>query len=273
MVSSKTLTLDKGKFKKGKIHNNDLNVVRDFWDTFVYDDVTAAKNIPGTIEFFQELENYRYKRLEYLPRNIKFSKYKGKKVLEIGCRIGMDLARFAQEGAKVTGIELSNSCIETARKYFTMKNLSGKFLEMNGEDLKFEKQSFDLVYAHGVIQYTPDSRRMAKEIHRVLKDGGETILMAYNQFSWLTLLSKFSAKGLTHEEAPFFEPYSISQFYHLLNQFSKVEISTERFPAKTKLHQGFIAKLYYTLFVGIFDLLPKSWIKPYGAHLLANARR
>lgn len=260
------------------VHTRDYEIkieqIRKFWDEFIYDDVMATNKPVGSKYFFADLESFRYQRLDYLARILDFSFYKDKKILDVGCRIGLDLARFAENGAFVTGIDLSDSCIETARQYFALKGLQGDFLVMNGESMEFEDNSFDLVYSHGVIQYTADPSQMLKEMHRVLRDDGEVILMAYNRYSWLSLLSKFSGKGLTHEEAPFFEPYSIGQFYRLMkNYFSNVEILVERFPTNTGLHRGLLAKMYYAFFVGTFNLLPNAWVRKFGAHLIARARK
>ena len=52
---------------------------------------------------------------------------------------------------------------------------------MNGECMQFPDNSFDVVYAHGVLQYTADTGKMIAEIHRVLKPGGEAIMMVYNR--------------------------------------------------------------------------------------------
>ena len=247
--------------------------IRKFWNEFVYDDVMVTQNPPGTKEFFADLEAYRYERLEHLPRLVDFAAYRDKRVLEVGCRIGLDLARFAGNGALVTGIDLAESCIETARQYFALKNLTGDLLVMDGEDLQFEDQSFDLVYAYGVVQYTYNPERMVREIYRVLRPGGMAILMVHNRYSWLAVLSKLSGKDLAHEEAPACELYSIRQFYRLLDGFSGVEIHPERFPVRTRLHKGLVARLYYTFFVGAFNLLPRPWVRRFGAHLMAMARR
>ncbi len=260
---------DDGKSDPDKV----IEGIRKFWDEFVYDDVKAAQNPGSTKEFFAELEAHRCQRLEYLPQIVDFAAYRGKHVLEIGCRIGLDLARFAKNGAIVTGIDLAESAIETARQYFALNNLKGDFLVMNGEDVHFEDQSFDLVYAYGVVQYTSNPERMVGEMHRVLRVGAEAILMAYNRYSWLTLLSKLSGRDLAHEEAPAFEPYSIDQFHRLLDSFSRVEIHPERFPVRTRLHKGLVARLYYTFFVGAFNFLPRSWVRPFGAHLIVKAKR
>ena len=69
----------------------------------------------------------------------------------------------------VTGIDLADVSIELARKNFALHGLSGDLYIMNGERLQFNHDSFDVVYAHGVLQYTGDIERMIQEIHRVLE--------------------------------------------------------------------------------------------------------
>jgi 2-polyprenyl-3-methyl-5-hydroxy-6-metoxy-1,4-benzoquinol methylase len=250
-----------------------IDRVREFWNEFEYDDVKATEHRVGTKEFFADLEGYRSARLDYLPRVVDFGGYNGKRVLEVGCRIGLDLARFARNGAQVTGIDLAGSCIYTARQYLALHDLEADLLVMNGEDLEFEDESFDLVYAFGVVQYTCNPTRMVGEIHRVLRGGGDAILMVYNRYSWLALLSALSGSNLAHEEAPAFQPYSIAQFRRLLGDFADVEIRAERFPLPTSLHKGLAARLYYGVFVGAFNLLPRTWVRSFGAHLIAKARR
>ena len=250
-----------------------MNSIREFWDTLVYDDTRVLSHPAGTKEYFAELEAYRRERLDYLPDHVDFTAYRGHRVLDVGCRVGLDLARFAREGAMVTGVDIAPRCIETARAFFALNDLEGDFRVMNGEALEFEDGSFDLVYAHGVVQYTENPAKMVGEIRRVLKPGGEVVVMAYNRRSWLSLLSRFSGKSLQHEDAPVFYPFSIGQFRDLLAGFSNVTISPERFPATTGLHKGRAASFYYAALVGLFRLIPRPVVRPFGAHLLAKAAR
>ena len=144
---------------------------------------------------------------------------------------------------------------------------------MNGERLQLPDGSFDVVYAHGVLQYTSNPTAMIREIHRVLKPGGEAILMVYNRYSWLNVMSKLFGVKLEHEDAPVLRKYSISEFRSLLAAFRRVEIIPERFPVRTRLHSGLKAQLYNRLFVDAFNFLPKPIVRPLGWHLMAKAVR
>jgi ubiquinone/menaquinone biosynthesis C-methylase UbiE len=227
----------------------------------------------GTVGFFQELAEYRYDKLRYLPQLVDFSAYRGKQLLEVGCGLGIDLARFARCGALVTGLDLSEISIELARKNLAQQGLAAQLQVMNGEDLDFEDNSFDMAYAHGVLQYTADAQKMIDELHRVLRPGGLAILMVYNKYSWLNLLSKVLRVELEHEDAPVLQKYSIGQFRGMLNSFAEVQVIPERFPVKSRLHQGLRGRLYNDLFVGVFNVLPKALVRPFGWHIMAFARK
>jgi SAM-dependent methyltransferase len=247
-----------------------IPAIRDYWNKRIHD-LEIARHPVGTKKFFKELEVYRFEKLDYLPRVVDFAGYRGKKLLEIGCGVGLDLARFARGGANVTGIDLAAVSIDLAKKNFAFQRAKGNLQVMDGEHLDFDNDSFDVVYAHGVLQYTANIEKMIAEIRRVLKPGGEAILMVYNRYSWLNFMSKLFGVKLEHEDAPVLNRFSIRQFRNMLSGFSRVEIIPERFPVRTRLHHGLKAAVYNGVFVASFNLLPKRLIRPLGWHLMAKA--
>lgn len=247
-----------------------LGAIRAYWNEHIHD-LEIAQHPIGTKEFFEELTAYRFEKLEYLPRLVDFTVYRGKRLLEVGCGVGLDLVRFAQHGAIVTGVDLAEVSIKLAKKNFAFHGVTGDLQIMDGEHLHFNDESFDVAYAHGVLQYTADAKRMIQEINRILKPGGEAILMVYNRYSWLNLLSGLFAVQLEHEDAPILRKYSIDEFRRILRDFSYVEIIPERFPVKTRLHRGLKALVYNSFFVGVFNLIPRSIVRPFGWHLMAKA--
>lgn len=249
-----------------------IPAIRDYWNTRIHDQEIATHPV-GSPEFFQELDAYRFEKLDYLPRVVNFADYAGKRLLEIGCGAGIDLVHFAQGGALVTGIDLAEASIDLARRNFANNQLSGEFQVMNGESLDFSDGTFDVVYAHGVLQYTADARQMIREIHRVLRPGGEAIMMVYNTYSWLSAMSKLTKVDLEHEDAPAFRTFSIREFKTLLQPFSSYRLIPERFPVKTRLHNGLKATLYNQVFVNGFNILPKALVRPLGWHLMAFAEK
>ena len=149
------------------------------------------------------------------------------------------------------------------------QGLAGRFEVADGEQLPFPDNTFDLVYAHGVVQYTADPQRLVEECRRVLKPGGQAIFQVYNRISWLNALGKLMKVGLEHEDAPVLLKFNVAEFRRLLARFSDVRIVPERFPVKSRLHGGWKGALYNGLFVGIFNALPRRLVRRFGWHLLA----
>jgi len=250
----------------------DAAAVRDYWNRHIHDlDVTTHP--VGSRGFFADLDQYHFEKLHHLLRLVAFDGYRGRSVLEVGCGAGVDLARFARGGAEVTGVDLASSAIALARANFQQQGLAGTFEVADGERLPFPDNCFDLVYAHGVVQYTADPARLVEECRRVLKPDAEAVFQVYNRISWLNALSKLMSVGLEHADAPVLLTFSIGEFRRLLAGFSDVKIVPERFPVKSRLHGGWKGMLYNGVFVGAFNTLPRPLVRRFGWHLLAFCRK
>jgi SAM-dependent methyltransferase len=242
--------------------------VRDYWNVHIHD-LEISSRAPGTREFFADLDQYHFEKLHHLLRLVDFNGQRGKRVLEVGCGAGTDLIRFAKGGARVTGVDIAPSAVALAKQNFAQQGLEADLREADGEHLPFADGSFDVVYAHGVVQYTANDRALVDEVRRVLAPGGTAVFQVYNRVSWLNALSKVMNVPLEHEDAPVLKKYSIGEFRRLLDGFSTVRIVEERFPVKSRLHAGWKGTLFNTFFVGTFNALPRAWVRRYGWHLLA----
>jgi len=246
--------------------------VREYWNRHVHD-LDITRHPVGSRGFFDDLEQYHFEKLHHLLRLVAFDGYRGRTVLEVGCGAGVGLARFARGGATVAGVDLAASAIDLARANFEQQGLDGRFEVADGEHLPFPDNSFDLVYAHGVVQYTADPRRLVEECRRVLEPGGEAVFQVYNRVSWLNALSRLMHVGLEHDDAPVLLKFSVGEFRRLLAGFREVKIVPERFPVKSRLHGGWKGAVYNGLFVGTFNALPRALVRRFGWHLLAFCRK
>jgi len=249
-----------------------IDDVREYWNRHVHD-LDITRHPVGSRGFFDDLEQYHFEKLHHLLRLVAFDGYRGRTVLEVGCGAGVDLARFARGGATVAGVDLAASAIDLARANFEQQGLEGRFEVADGEHLPFPDNSFDLVYAHGVVQYTADPRRLVEECRRVLEPGGEAVFQVYNRVSWLNALSRLMHVGLEHDDAPVLLKFSVGEFRRLLAGFREVKIVPERFPVKSRLHGGWKGAVYNALFVGTFNALPRALVRRFGWHLLAFCRK
>jgi phosphatidylethanolamine/phosphatidyl-N-methylethanolamine N-methyltransferase len=101
----------------------------------------------------------------------------GDRILEVGVGTGIN-AMLYPAGCTVTGIDLSDSMLEKARERVARNGLSNvRLLEMDAADLKFNDNSFDIVYAPYLISVVPDPVTVASEMHRVCRPGGRIIFL------------------------------------------------------------------------------------------------
>lgn len=181
----------------------------------------------GTREYFDEVESRKYFVEPHIPGFAQFDRWKGKKVLEIGCGLGTDATNFARAGADYNAVELSEVSLEMARKRFDVFGLKGNFVASRGEDISkhFAPETFDLVYSFGVIHHTPNPVEIVREARKVIKPGGEFRLMIYAKNSWKDAMIE---AGFDQPEAqsgcPVAYTYSDAEAHELLEGFKIVEL-------------------------------------------------
>jgi ubiquinone/menaquinone biosynthesis C-methylase UbiE len=159
--------------------------VQNFWQNSPCDSwFTQEKR--GTREFYQSLDDHRYKVHPQLISALKLEKACGMRVLEIGCGCGSEAERFARNGAHYTAVDLTNIAVSLTQRRFQLANLQGRFVQCDAENLPFADGSFDVVYSHGVLHHTPDTPRTIREVYRVLADCGSAMVMLYyrNSFNY-----------------------------------------------------------------------------------------
>jgi len=154
----------------------------------------------GTLAFFEQVEKYRYNEYAaWMPRLMEFEKFRGARLLEIGCGMGTDLLQFARGGARCTGIDLTPRSVEITRHRFKLYGANADFMISDGERLPFRDESFDVVYSNGVLHHTPDTEGAIREVHRVLAPGGVAKVMLYHRNSlnyWVEIVLRRGLLGL-----------------------------------------------------------------------------
>lgn len=246
--------------------------IRAYWNNHIHD-LAISVHPAGSPGFFQDLDAYHFEKLHHLPRLVDFEGQRGRRVLDVGCGTGVDLVRFARAGAVSFGVDVAASAIALAKSNFSQQQLSAHLAIADGEALPFADGSFDYVFAHGVVQYTANDRQLVAECRRVLEPGGIAFFQVYNRVSWLNALSKLMKVDLEHVDAPVLGKYSHAEFRALLTGFSDVQLITERFPVKSRLHGGWKGALFNGVFVGTFNAMPRAVTGRLGWHLIAICRK
>ena len=102
----------------------------------------------------------------------------GKRVLEYGSGAAAQAFFLASHGARVTGIDISPVAVERGRLRVADDGLEDRvtFEVMDGESLRFDDQSFDLVCGVGILHHL-DLDRACPEIARVLTPAGAAVFV------------------------------------------------------------------------------------------------
>jgi 2-polyprenyl-3-methyl-5-hydroxy-6-metoxy-1,4-benzoquinol methylase len=161
--------------------------VRSYWDRRPCNIRHSPKPV-GTREYFDEVEARKYFVEPHIPRFAEFERWKGKRVLEIGCGIGTDTVSFARHGASVTAVDLSPQSLELARQRVKVYGFEDRvhFYSGSAEELTafLPVESYDLIYSFGVIHHTPHPERVVEQMRNYAKPGTTIKLMVYYRHSW-----------------------------------------------------------------------------------------
>lgn len=121
----------------------------------------------------------------------------GKVILDAGCGAGRFTDVAASFGATVIACDLSEA-IDACRAVTAGENRKVECLQASILDLPFREGVFDAVYCMGVIQHTPDPRKVMSSLPAFLKPGGRLAYNFYEEGLWRRLqLIKYALRLVT----------------------------------------------------------------------------
>lgn len=108
------------------------------------------------------------------------------RALDLGCGTGsltFALAGILPEGSQLTGVDISDEQLDYARRFAGSYACKPEFINRSMDDLDFPDGHFDLAVTSMALHETPPQvrRRTIKEVARVLKPGGEFILVDWSK--------------------------------------------------------------------------------------------
>jgi 2-polyprenyl-3-methyl-5-hydroxy-6-metoxy-1,4-benzoquinol methylase len=161
--------------------------VRDYWNNRPCNIRHSTAPI-GTREYFDQVEARKYFVEYHIPGFAEFERWRGKKVLEIGCGIGTDTINFARAGAHVTTVDLSEKSMELARQRAAVFGLQDRirFCPGNAEELNsfLPVEPYDLIYSFGVIHHTPHPDAVLEQLRKYTRTGSTIKIMVYHRRSY-----------------------------------------------------------------------------------------
>lgn len=178
----------------GVMEQMDEKTVQDFWQNHACGDAKVGglrERFGGDYEkFFADYDKWRYGFERHLPACFDGLNVSGKRVLEVGLGQGADSESLIRRGARWSGIDLTAESVERIRTRLTLRELPFDDLRQGSVlELPFADNSFDMVFSHGVLHHVPEIQQAEKEIHRVLRPGGELVIMMYARWSLNYLVS------------------------------------------------------------------------------------
>jgi ubiquinone/menaquinone biosynthesis C-methylase UbiE len=193
---------------------------------------------PGSREFFAIYDALRQQNEphEFAMQLHEYGRFHGKRVLEVGCGNAYTLAKYAEHGAQVFGLDLTKKAIDVSKRRFDIGGIDGEFHVGNAEQLPFGDNTFDCICSMGVLHHVSNTESATEEIYRCLKPGGRLIVMLYHRNSllyrvWMPVQARRRRKSiqrLVNEVDGVGNPkgdvYSKGEMKHLLRSFSSIEM-------------------------------------------------
>lgn len=175
----------------GEKHNRGdhlLAAVRAYWNRWPCNIGHSPAEV-GTRDYFDQVEVRKYFVEPHIPLFAQFERWKGKRVLEIGCGIGTDSVNFARAGANVTVVDLSEESLALCQKRFEVYGLKARFYCANAEELgkTVPPEPYDLIYTFGIIHHTPRPDRIIESLRHYCGPHTELRIMLYAKWSWKVL--------------------------------------------------------------------------------------
>jgi 2-polyprenyl-3-methyl-5-hydroxy-6-metoxy-1,4-benzoquinol methylase len=161
--------------------------VQRYWDARPCNIRHSPKPV-GSREYFDEVEARKYLVEPHILAFAEFDRWKGKRVLEVGCGLGTDSINFARAGAQLTAVDLSGESLAIAAQRAEVMGVADRidFVQANAEELTsaLGDEPYDLVYSFGVVHHTPHPERALAEIRALVAPGATLKLMVYHRRSW-----------------------------------------------------------------------------------------
>ena len=118
------------------------------------------------------------KEFKALARRMAHSLPPGAQVLEVAPGPGYFAIELAKLGKfHVTGLDISKTFVEIARKNAKEEGAEVDFREGNASRLPFEDSSFDLIVCRAAFKNFSEPVKALQEMHRVLRPGGKSVII------------------------------------------------------------------------------------------------
>jgi 2-polyprenyl-6-hydroxyphenyl methylase / 3-demethylubiquinone-9 3-methyltransferase len=167
---------------------------------------------------FKPLHDINPLRMSYIASQC--GELAGKAVLDVGCGGGILTEAMARDGARVTGIDLSDKALGVARLHQIESGTSVDYRLTSAEALAIEAPaSFDVVTCMELLEHVPEPASTIDACAKLVRAGGYVVFSTINRNAKAYALAIVGAEyvlGLlprgTHDYARFLKPSEIAAF-------------------------------------------------------------
>jgi ubiquinone/menaquinone biosynthesis C-methylase UbiE len=219
-----------------QVPSTSKRLVHDFWERAPCGEAYAQGE-----ELRERLEaqaRERYKLEPYIREFARFWEGAGREVLEIGVGLGADHLEWARaHPRRLAGVDLTERAARMTRDRIELHGFRPMLQVGDAENLPFADESFDIVYAWGVLHHSPDTQRAIDEVRRVLRPGGRACVMIYHRHAivgymlwlryallrgrpWWSLRRVYAE----HLESPGTKAYTVREAKRLFRRFGQVDL-------------------------------------------------
>lgn len=148
---------------------------RRHWDEGAADWVAAGERAWARAEPTWGIWGVPESELEMLPESMQ-----GMNAVELGCGTGYVSAWMARRGARVTGIDLSEEQLRTARRLAREHDVDIELVHGNAETTPFASGQFDFAISEYGAAIWCDPYVWIPEAYRLLKPGGRLVFLGHH---------------------------------------------------------------------------------------------
>lgn len=191
---------------------------------------------------FKPLHDINPLRLEWISRLA--GGLQGKKVVDVGCGGGILSESMAQQGARVTGIDLAEKPLKVAKLHQLESGVQVDYRLIAAEDLAAaEPGSFDVVTCMEMLEHVPDPVSIMSACAHMVKPGGWVFFSTLNRNPKSYLFAIIGAEYVlnmlpkgTHEWSKFIKPHELASYARQVG-LESVELMGMTYNPLTKVYR------------------------------------
>jgi 2-polyprenyl-6-hydroxyphenyl methylase/3-demethylubiquinone-9 3-methyltransferase len=166
---------------------------------------------------FKPLHEINPLRTNYIEEHASLA---GKKVLDVGCGGGILSEGMALRGAKVTGLDLGQANLDTAKLHALESGVEVDYQCVPVEDFaKEHPESFDIVTCLEMLEHVPDPESIVRACAKLVKPGGKVFFSTINRNPKSYLMAVIGAEYVlklvptgTHDYNKFIKPAELARW-------------------------------------------------------------